>query len=163
MGPWPDPDTAVQLPVEELAMRLLRRVAESSPPAGRSNLIGLERQEHFDTYSRQPRPKVNHRAWEQKVSAAFDWLIANGLLVRDSSQSSDNWVMPSELADSTTRRSSAPGAAPSSGGSRRSPDPTRRPTLLVRGDPREQPVMVDRSMSPGANASMPLHSTRSTR
>lgn len=39
------------------------------------------------------------KLWEQKVSAAFDWLIANGLLVRDSSQSSDNWVMPSELAE----------------------------------------------------------------
>lgn len=78
-------------------MRLLRRVADSSPPVGRGNLIGLERQQHFDIYSSGARPAVNHRDWEQKVSEAFDWLISNGLLVRDSSQRSDNWVMLSEL------------------------------------------------------------------
>lgn len=80
-------------------MRLLRRVADASPPVGRGNMIGLERAQHFDAYGRAPRPSVDHRVWEQKVSAAFDWLIANGLLIRDSSQSSDNWVMPSELAE----------------------------------------------------------------
>ncbi|MCP9491404.1 MAG: TIGR02391 family protein [Solirubrobacteraceae bacterium MAG38_C4-C5] len=78
-------------------MRLLRRVADSPSPVGRDNVIGLEKQQHFEISRGGHRPKVGHRVWEQKISEAFDWLISNGLLVRDSSQRSDNWVMLSEL------------------------------------------------------------------
>lgn len=97
MPPWPDPDTAVRLSVEDLGMRLLHRVATGGSSVGRSNLIGLEREKHYNQYGSQSWPAVDHRVWEQRISEAFDWLISNGLLVRDASQRSDNWVLLSDL------------------------------------------------------------------
>lgn len=96
MADLPDPDTAMALPVDELAMRLLERLGDLGPPIGKRNVLGGQVREFFDPYASVPRPEVNHREWEQKMSEAFDWLTAEGLLVRDASQRSDEFVRISE-------------------------------------------------------------------
>lgn len=96
MADLPDPDTAMALPVDELAMRLLERLGDLGPPIGKRNVLGGQVREFFDPYASVPRPEVDHREWEQKMSEAFDWLTAEGLLVRDASQRSDEFVRISE-------------------------------------------------------------------
>lgn len=96
MAHLPDPDAAMALPVEELALRLLRELEGHSPPIGKRSVLGSQLREFFEPHASAPRPQVNHRDWEQKMSEAFDWLGSEGLLVRDASQRSDEFVRISE-------------------------------------------------------------------
>lgn len=101
MSQLPDPDTAMDLAVEELAMHLLRELQTYSPPIGKRSIIGTQIREYFEPYASAPRPQVNHRDWEQKMSEAFDWLGSEGLVVRDASQRSDEFVQISERGRQT--------------------------------------------------------------
>lgn len=94
MPPFPDPDAAVALPVDRLAVILLQRL-EPSRTHGRDNIIGLEVQRHWPSYAFQgsPSPNVDQRRYRQAMSEAFDWLMVKGLIAQDATQTGPNWVM----------------------------------------------------------------------
>jgi uncharacterized protein (TIGR02391 family) len=96
MPPLPDPDTAVGLPVDRLAMLLLQHLDDNARNSkNRENIIGLEVQAYWpDIYmAGTPRPKVGELEYRQAMSEAFDWLQAQGLVTRDASQTSGNWLV----------------------------------------------------------------------
>lgn len=96
MSQLPDPDAAMALPIDELAMRLLRQLGDLSPPIGKRSALQTQRADYFEPWAKAPRPQVSHRDWEQKMSEAFDWLNSEGLLVQDASQRSSEFVRVSE-------------------------------------------------------------------
>jgi len=94
MPALPHPDTAVGLPVDRLAMVLLQHL-DSTDSKSRANIVGLEVQNHWPGIymAGMPRPKVGEREYRQAMSEAFDWLQAEGLVTRDASQSSGDWIV----------------------------------------------------------------------
>lgn len=103
--PWPHPDDGVQLPVEDLAMRMLTRLVANDHLHGRDRITRDDEQRYWGanrqhTAGETP-PQVSHRDWQQALSIAVDWLYINGLIARDSNQSSDNWFVLTELGRRT--------------------------------------------------------------
>jgi hypothetical protein len=84
MLPWPYPDDGVQLPVEDLAMRVLDRMVGEGGLHGRDRITRADEDRYWGAYrqpgSNEPRPKIGHREWEQALSVAVDWLYVNGLI-----------------------------------------------------------------------------------
>jgi uncharacterized protein (TIGR02391 family) len=93
MPQLPDPDTTADLPVDRLALVLLQRL-DNSGIQGRDNIIGGEVARYWSyVIPGTPFPRVSEQRYRQAMSEAFDWLLARGLIARDASQSSDNWVV----------------------------------------------------------------------
>jgi uncharacterized protein (TIGR02391 family) len=101
MLPWPHPDEGVQLPADDLAMRILHRLVQDEGLWGRDRITRIDEERYWGTYraagAGDQQPRVGHRQWQQALSVALDWLYINGLIARDSSQSSDNWFVVTEL------------------------------------------------------------------
>jgi uncharacterized protein (TIGR02391 family) len=100
MIPWPHPDDGAQLPVEDLAMRVLGRIAGDSSLHGRDRVTRIDEERYWGAYrsgNSEQQPRIGHRVWQQALSVAVDWLYINGLIARDSNQSSDNWFVVTEL------------------------------------------------------------------
>jgi hypothetical protein len=103
--PWPHPDEGVQLPVEDLAMRVLDRVIADTSFHGRDRITRVDEEHYWGVYRSQTgsgeQPQISKRLWQQALSVAVDWLYINGLIARDSNQSSDNWFVVTELGRRT--------------------------------------------------------------
>jgi uncharacterized protein (TIGR02391 family) len=103
--PWPHPDEGVELPVLDLAMRILHRIAAERPPHGRDRITHADHDRYWGgsrlAQQGQTPPRVSHRQWEQALSVALDWLYVSGLIARDVGQSSDNWFVITELGRRT--------------------------------------------------------------
>jgi hypothetical protein len=104
MIPWPHPDEGVELPVIDLAMRVLDRVAAESSLHGRDRIIRVDEERYGGAYrsvGAERQPHIGHGERQQALSVAVDWLYVNGLIARDVSQSSDNWFIVTELGRRT--------------------------------------------------------------
>jgi uncharacterized protein (TIGR02391 family) len=103
--PWPHPDDGVQLPVEDLAMRVLHRIVHDESLHGRDRVTRVDEERYWGAYrppdGGEPQPRVGHREWQQALSVAVDWLYINGLIAHDSNQSSANWFIVTELGRQT--------------------------------------------------------------
>ena len=100
MPALPDPDTAVALPVDRVAMVLLQRL-DNSGFQGRDNIIGGEVSRYWPgiVIGSASRPKVSEHQYRQAMSEAFDWLMARGLIAQDATQSGPNWVLRTKKGD----------------------------------------------------------------
>jgi len=100
MPPLPDPDAAVALPVDRLALILLQRL-DGSTFQGRDNIIGGEVSRYWPgiVMAGAPYPRVSDVQYRQAMSEAFDWLMARGLIAQDAMQSGPNWVVRTKKGD----------------------------------------------------------------
>lgn len=88
----PDPDTFVSLPLHQRGMLLL---AELQPQGlnSKGSMIGLIVERRWSPHAGQA-PKVDNRTFKQSAEEGFAWLAINGLTMLDTSQGSENWVLP---------------------------------------------------------------------
>ena len=89
----PDPDTSVALPVDRLALILLQRLNSGGGPYGRDNITLGEVSRYWSGRGDAPAPAVGHRAYEQAMSEAFDWLMSKRLIAHDASPHGSNWIV----------------------------------------------------------------------
>ena len=100
MSALPDPDTAVALPVDRLAIVLLQRL-DNTTYQGRDNIIGGEVSRYWPgiVIGTTSRPKVTDHQYRQAMSEAFDWLMARALIAQDATQSGPNWILRTKKGD----------------------------------------------------------------